>query len=51
MYCHAFTIEASLGVYTVEDVVEGIGFGWFQFAVTMFAGATWVRRGYICDEL
>ena len=32
----------SLGVYTVEEVVDKLGFGWFQFGVTMFAGATWV---------
>ena len=37
-----FITETSLGVYTVEDVVEGIGFGWFQCAITIFAGATWV---------
>jgi len=39
-----FSSGTSLGVYTVEEVVEGIGFGWFQFAITMFAGATWVRK-------
>ena len=43
-----FITESSLGVFTVEDVVEGVGFGWFQFAITMFAGATWVRRS--CDS-
>ena len=48
-----FTTETSLGVYTVEDVVEGIGFGWFQFAITIFAGATWVsmRVVYLLTKL
>ena len=38
--CLVFT--ESLGVYTVEDVVDKLGFGLFQFGVIMFAGATWV---------
>lgn len=33
-------------VYTVEDVVDKLGFGLFQLGVTMFAGAIWVRHVY-----
>ena len=39
--CHNFYTGA-LGVYTVEDVVDNLDFGLFQFGVIMFAGATWV---------
>ena len=33
-----------LGVYTVEDAVEAIGFGSFQIVVTIFAGMIWVSQ-------
>ena len=39
--CQKFYTGA-LGVYTVEDVVDNLDFGLFQFGVIMFAGATWV---------
>ncbi len=33
-----------LGVYTVENAVEAIGFGPFQIIVTIFAGMIWVSQ-------
>ena len=29
-------------VYTVEDVVEKMGFGWYQLGITLFSGSLWV---------
>ena len=34
----------TLEVYTVEEVVDRLGFGLFQLGVTMFAGAFWVQH-------
>ena len=31
-------------VYTVEDVVERMGFGWYQLGITLFSGSLWVSR-------
>ncbi|XP_065902879.1 synaptic vesicle 2-related protein-like isoform X2 [Dysidea avara] len=28
--------------YTVEDVVEQLGFGWYQLGITLFSGSLWV---------
>ena len=29
-------------VFTVEDVVERMGFGWYQLGITLFSGSLWV---------
>ena len=31
-------------VYTVEDVVEKMGFGWYQLGITLFSGSLWVSK-------
>ena len=31
-------------VYTVEDMVERMGFGWYQLAITLFSGSLWVSK-------
>ena len=33
-----------LGVYTVEDAIDQIGFGPFQILIVMFTGMIWVRQ-------
>ena len=30
-------------VYTVEEAIEKLGFGFFQVLVTLFSGLLWVR--------
>ena len=37
-----------LGVYTVENAVEAIGFGPFQIIVTIFTGMIWVSMPWGC---
>ena len=34
---------AASDVFTVEDVVEKMGFGWYQLGITLFSGSLWVR--------
>ena len=31
-------------LYTVEDVVERMGFGWYQLGITLFSGSLWVSK-------
>ena len=31
-------------VYTVEDVVERMGFGWYQLGITLFSGSLGVSK-------
>ena len=38
--CVICTVEK---VYTVEEAIEKIGFGFFQVIVTLFSGLLWVR--------
>ena len=40
MYTHMHT--AADQVYTVEDAIEKLGFGFFQVLVTLFSGLLWV---------
>ena len=47
--CRNFYI-GPLGVYTVEDVVDSLGFGLFQFGV-MFAGTTYIGMTCNCSTV
>ena len=29
-------------LFTVEDVVEQMGFGWYQLGISLFSGSLWV---------
>jgi len=33
--------------FTVEDVVEKLGFGWYQLGITLFSGSLWVSVIYM----
>ena len=40
---HCCTADEQL--YTVEDAIEKLGFGFFQVLVTLFSGLLWVSVG------
>lgn len=40
-----------LGVYSVDDAIEKLGFGPFQVLVSVMAGMIWVYAAAACTQL
>ena len=44
--CTCVNVTAAEQVYTVEEAIEKMGFGFFQVLLTVFSGLIWVSFGY-----